>query len=375
MSLIAARLAALGEDVHYLTGARAGMRWGRRDETQAGVRVSFVAPFYVPRAPWRATTVRLARMQQRRALRRLIERFNIELVYTYSDHETLDALHVRDQLVGRFKVVKRVAGFRWETELADGTLSRSELETVMRGIDGINYLSDSVRELMTRKLKEYGIGAPTCAEFVGDIGVDVEQYVAAEGLPMLPTGRSTLVCAARLTQTKRQDLVLRALAAIGDPFLLHIMGDGVRRNELEGMAKELGIAESVVFHGFCTPDRMREIMRSADLSVLPTEVEGMPKSMLEAMAMRIPVVASNIVPLNHYISDGANGFLVENSVEAWNDVLTRALHLSVEVQQQVVARAYEYVSEHGDSRRCVRRYQSAFHALLNGTDRLAGPSV
>jgi colanic acid/amylovoran biosynthesis glycosyltransferase len=95
-----------------------------------------------------------------------------------------------------------------------------------------------------------------------------------------------------------------------------IAGDGPLRQELGKLASELRIESSVTFTGFLKQAELRELYDRAHLFVHPSELpadsnqEGVPNSMLEAMATGLPVVATNHGGIPEAVTDGVSGFLV-----------------------------------------------------------------
>ncbi len=89
---------------------------------------------------------------------------------------------------------------------------------------------------------------------------------------------------------------------------LVLVGDGVRRPRLERLARELGVAERVHFLGFRRD--VPALLARAALSVSASHAEGLSNAILEAMASRLPVVATAVGGTPELVRDGANGFLV-----------------------------------------------------------------
>jgi glycosyltransferase involved in cell wall biosynthesis len=126
-------------------------------------------------------------------------------------------------------------------------------------------------------------------------------------VPWQPGSPPCLVTVARLTTEKNIQSILRAL-----PFLktrhpeicLSVVGDGPARSMLEDLARELGLADRVVFHGNCAHADVLHILTQSHLFVLPTRVkEGFPKAVLEALACGLPIVASNVSVIPFLIRD------------------------------------------------------------------------
>lgn len=93
-----------------------------------------------------------------------------------------------------------------------------------------------------------------------------------------------------------------------DRAKLFIVGEGYMEDELRSYAEELEISGSVVFTGF--ESNVSKIMACFDISVLPSFFEGMGRVLLEAMAMKIPVVASSVGGIPDLVKNNRNGILV-----------------------------------------------------------------
>ena len=90
---------------------------------------------------------------------------------------------------------------------------------------------------------------------------------------------------------------------------LLLVGDGIRRSWVEGLARDAGIGPSVVFTGF-RPD-VPALLGVMDCFVLAsTRTEGVPQSLLQAFAVGVPVVASDVGGVPEVVIDGATGLLV-----------------------------------------------------------------
>ncbi len=96
----------------------------------------------------------------------------------------------------------------------------------------------------------------------------------------------------RLFRRKRVDTLLRAAALLdkGLDWRIDVVGDGEDRPNLMALADELGIASRVVFHGWL--ENPFPLIANADMMVLCSEFEGFSNSLLEAMALDVPVITS-----------------------------------------------------------------------------------
>lgn len=90
----------------------------------------------------------------------------------------------------------------------------------------------------------------------------------------------------------------------------HIIGGGNDYQSLNDLIHKLNIADSVHLLEAKSQDEIRENLKISDVFVLPSLSEGIPVAVMEAMAMELPVIATNITGLPEIIDDGVNGYLV-----------------------------------------------------------------
>jgi glycosyltransferase involved in cell wall biosynthesis len=137
-----------------------------------------------------------------------------------------------------------------------------------------------------------------------------------------------LLYCAKLQPWKRPQDLLRAFARLGscDCFLI-FAGEGPLRHELEAEAKTLGVSERVLFPGFVNQSQLPEMYRAADVFVLPSEYDGCPLVVCEAMACGCPVILSDAVPGRFdIVRHGVSGFIYPcRNVEALTSILREIL--------------------------------------------------
>jgi len=118
-------------------------------------------------------------------------------------------------------------------------------------------------------------------------------------------------CVARLSHEKRHDVLLQAIAQLAPKYKnvrLHLVGDGPSRGALETQAGYLGLGRNVRFLGL--RNDVPEWLRAMEVLVLGSATEGLPLTILEAMASGLPVVATSVGGVPEMVEDGVNGFLV-----------------------------------------------------------------
>jgi len=117
----------------------------------------------------------------------------------------------------------------------------------------------------------------------------------------------------RLDPVKGVLLLLEAFARVlrdHPEARLTIIGDGPARGEAEARAAGLGLGAAVTFAGYRTQAEVAAHLEEADLLVLPSFAEGVPVVLMEAMASRIPVIASRVAGVPELVEDGVAGFTV-----------------------------------------------------------------
>ncbi len=142
----------------------------------------------------------------------------------------------------------------------------------------------------------------------------LERGEARAALGLAP-GAAVVGCAARLDEVKRLDVLLGAAAAVRRPGLVvAIVGAGAEERRLRALASSLGLGATVRFAGEI-PWAAR-LFRAFDVYAAPSRKEGMPLAVLEAMALGVPVVASDIAAHREVLGDACEG-LVEGTVDAF----------------------------------------------------------
>jgi colanic acid/amylovoran biosynthesis glycosyltransferase len=136
-----------------------------------------------------------------------------------------------------------------------------------------------------------------------------------------------IFCAARLAPEKGIEFLIQAIAILADKkceFELSLAGDGSSRVALRALTVRLGLAEHVKFLGNLTEQEIERELQTSDLFVLPSLAEGIPVSVMEAMAVGVPVIATNIAGTSELVEDGKTGFLVRPSdPDALADAIVR----------------------------------------------------
>ncbi len=128
-----------------------------------------------------------------------------------------------------------------------------------------------------------------------------------------------VIFAGSLIKIKRIDKIIRVFSNISKNYntVLVIAGEGIEEERLKKQAYEAG-GDKILFKGAIAHDDMPLYMAASDVLVLASDSEGLPGVVQEAMACGIPVVTTNVGGLPEIVTDGFNGFLVNNVYEIQN---------------------------------------------------------
>lgn len=209
----------------------------------------------------------------------------------------------------------------------------SKLHVVLNGIDLSRFRPDSAARGRVRA----ELGIPKDAWVVGAVG--------------------------RLSQVKNHALLLRAAAGVlSDNGRLLLVGDGPEAAPLRALAEELGISDRVVFAG--ERHDVPAFLAASDLFVLSSNSEGLPLSMVEAMATGLPVVSTAVGGIPALVADGETGFLVPSGdVDALAAKLA-ALKADPELAKAMGKRGRQLALGRYSAERMMASYMDIYEALL-----------
>ena len=142
----------------------------------------------------------------------------------------------------------------------------------------------------------------------------------------LPPDSFAIGVIGRLSIEKGVDRSIRMMAQLvkTHPHVeLHLIGDGPQRKELEQLAIRLGVASSIRWWGWQTD--ARPIYEMLDMLLLPSHTEGLPNVVLEAMAMRVPVAATNVGGVSDLLNHGECGMILGDDEHTWKDSIAPLL--------------------------------------------------
>jgi colanic acid/amylovoran biosynthesis glycosyltransferase len=208
------------------------------------------------------------------------------------------------------------------------------------------------------------LGADEKRVVVHHMGIDCERFVFRPRRPA-KDGSVMMIAVARLVEKKGIEYAIRAFAQIADKHALvtfGIVGDGPLRARLEAVAADLGIAGRVNFLGWRTPEEVRELLANAHILIAPSvtsadgDMEGIPVSIMEAMAQGMPVITTRHSGIPELVETGKSGLVVS---ERNTDELAQAV-------DHMISSPHKWEAMGSSGRKCVEGHfnQSALNDQL-----------
>jgi teichuronic acid biosynthesis glycosyltransferase TuaC len=236
-------------------------------------------------------------------------------------HAALPCGHAAEILAHRLSIpfVVTVHGldafFTRQAGIVMGTWCGRLAEKVYRSASAVICISEKVRDQVISK-------TPANVTVVYN-GVDTEKFFPQKG----PAASPSILSVGNLIPVKGHVSLLRAFAPVlrdVPDCSLDIIGDGPERKKLSHLAAELGISNSVYFHGRQSRDYVAEAMRQCTVFALPSTYEGLGCVYLEAMACAKPAIGCRGQGIEEVIDPGKSGMLVapENEHDLTSAMLT-----------------------------------------------------
>ncbi|HEY2142976.1 MAG TPA: glycosyltransferase [Candidatus Udaeobacter sp.] len=228
-------------------------------------------------------------------------------------------------------------------------------------------------ESLRRALTELGCDETKIA--LQRTGIPLEEFPFRErSFPSRNSGSEwRLVQAGRLIEKKGLPVTLNAFAVFLDRYpnaTLTIAGEGPLLDELQKLTRELNVEERVSFTGFVSQEQLREIYYRSHIFLHPSQIgrdgnqEGVPNSMLEAMASGLPVFATQHGGIPEAIENAVSGVLVpEHDHEALSRALLSASQDLIFLSR-IARSAAEVVRKNFDLRKQAQRLDDIYLQII-----------
>jgi len=216
------------------------------------------------------------------------------------------------------------------------------------------------------------VAAPADREYIKRVhGIDgrkirvVPNYVDTEVFRPMPEieKEAGLICfVGRLSPQKNVETFFEACRGLKHIRLL-VIGDGELRDILRERAESFGL--NIEFHRRVPNKELPLYLSRAQAFVLPSNYEGCPKTLLEAMACELPVIGTDVEGIRNHIRSGENGVLCEKSPAGLRNAIANVLE-DKSAAGQMAKRARQYILEHHSLDRIVEMELEILRDLSEG---------
>ena len=237
---------------------------------------------------------------------------------------------------------------------------------LIRRANKIVAVSDEIVDAMMHR------GIPSVKITVIDNGVDLQRFSNSQRNNNLRKSfglnesNKIIGTIGSLTEEKGHIYLLEAARKVIDVvpecrFL--IIGDGGQRQFLQEKTAHLWLSEKILFAG--SRKDVPEILSMLDAFVLPSIKEGLPMALLEAMASKVPVIATSVGAIPNVIEDGINGLLIppKNS-DAISEAINKMLS-NGDSAKEMELKGFEKVRDHYSSKQMAIKYLAVYKELLS----------
>jgi glycosyltransferase involved in cell wall biosynthesis len=243
-------------------------------------------------------------------------------------------------------------------------LSRRLVKPLLRLCHHMSVVGPEVREYFVRTIGIAGDRLTIIPNGVNVGAFDYERSAARHELG-LDTDAPVLGTIGRLEPEKDQVTlidVFRAVRAEYPSARLIIAGDGSMAGQLKAHAEAQGLSGSTLFLGYRRD--IARLLAAMDVFVLPSIREGLPISLIEAMAARRPVVASSIGSVNDLVRDGDNGFVAQpRDAAAFTSAIKRLL-AAPDLRARMAAAGRRTVEDSYSLSSVIRAYEDLYSSSM-----------
>ncbi|MEP6513574.1 MAG: glycosyltransferase, partial [Parafilimonas sp.] len=144
---------------------------------------------------------------------------------------------------------------------------------------------------------------------------------------------------------------------------LHLIGDGILRNDIEEIVKKRNLDKKVCFHGY--KKHVSQFIHNADVLLLPSLIEGLPGVILEAFACRTPVVAYDVGGVKEIVIPKHTGYLVEKGNE---EEFASAILASLEknaYNEMLIENAYRLVTSKYFNTQITKEFLNVYESIVS----------
>jgi glycosyltransferase involved in cell wall biosynthesis len=299
-------------------------------------------------------------------MHQLLRKHKISIVHAHYNLQTCTYfLRLREQKKYNYKFVMRFAGMLWYESLKENPKLIEQYRYIFEQSDAINFVSEGLYRLYKKACSEHSYNFNIKKNFILDIGTTVNRLPKKSFDPE-DNKAFKIVMASRFTgYQKRQDLLVQALSELKGklPINLYLIGSGHNKDTIQSLIDLYDLNASIKIIPFLPQNELWGFMLKSDVLVHACDYEGSSKIIIESMGMGLPIIASNVLPLNDYITDGVTGYLAENNASEWAKKINQVYNERNKLPE-ISKNAREFVVQNYSAEKNIQKYIEYFSKLL-----------
>lgn len=239
------------------------------------------------------------------------------------------------------------------------------LGNFLRWTDGVVAVSRQLADYYRQEMPQISGRVTTITN-----GIDLQRFQVS-GLALtrsqlgLPDSAAVIGIVANIRPEKNHKLLIGAFSRLvskGGNWRLVVAGADYMEGEIQRLSESHGMGAHVRFLG--VRNDVPDLLKLFDVFCLPSRYEGLPLTLLEAMASGVPIVGTNVMGINEVIEDGVNGVLVPPDDEgALADALAR-MACDRSAREMLISKGLSYVKQNYDLAAKVREHEALFEKIV-----------
>ncbi len=228
---------------------------------------------------------------------------------------------IHNYLVSKF-APKNIKKIGWEHNHHNN--NKKYINALVKSCKGLDYLVP-----VSKELEEF------YHEYLGDKVINISNCIDKVPTKLSKLESKNLIAVGRLSKEKGFDDMLKLFKKVSTKYpdwKLNIIGDGMEKNSLLDLSKELKLGDKVIFHGYQNKDYINNMLSDSSIYLMTSHTECLPLVLIEAMSYGIPCLSyTSAQGANEIIDDNVNGYLIENRNE---DEMIERISILIENEKQ-----------------------------------------
>lgn len=198
-------------------------------------------------------------------------------------------------------------------------------------------------------------------------GIDLTKFIPGT---RVPDGFTNITMISRMNRLRDHHTLVMAFGAVAknnDRVRLKLAGDGETYDEIKKLIHSLGIKNKVELLGFLNEDEIINLLHETDIYVHSSLAETQSTSLLQVMACKIPIIATDIDGINNLLTNNLDAVLFPVSNSELLETSLKAMLSSPEMRYSLIENAYKKVTDQFNNIVFFKRYE----AFLNNSSKLA----